>query len=238
MREEARLARKLREVLESLYDSTRHYNIVDHALAAYLLRREGEVLGELPDSPRNLREALATLLVANDAKRALKAVEVLERRYRKRLKSTFPYSVIALDILLDRGLYEPAGRLYAALRGAGVASISAPAEDAYVAFAVLERAARSLGTAPPARGRVGERPEAAFRALVDFALRGDREALGRAEYRSVLGWISTRLEERRYVETCDGIEVFSAEIPPPLFFSPARLYAVWKFLTRALGLEA
>lgn len=233
MKETIHLAQKLEEILENLYDSTRYYNIVDHALVAYLLRREKEVLRELPDNPRNLREALATLLVTDNAKHALKAVEILEKRYKKRLKNTFPYSVIALDILLDKGFFEPAKRLYIILDKTHITNITAPSEDAYILFAIFERTARSLGILF-VNEELREKPDQAFRTMVDFVIRGKRKVLNYTEYRSILGWINAQLKEKYYTETYDDIETFNAEIPPPLFFSPARLYVVWKFLLRTL----
>jgi len=236
IKEEVRLAQKLKRVLESLYDSTKYYNIIDHALAAYLLGREKEVLEELPDNPRNLREALATLFVASDSERALRAVEILEKRYKKRLISTLLYLVIALDILLDKKLFAVSKRLYDLLREVNIVSTILPGEDAYIAFAVFERAAQSLEV-PLLSVRIEEEPETALRILVDFAIRRSRKELDFAEYQSVLSWISAQLKEELYSESFDDIESFSAEIPPLLFFSPARLYVVWKFLWKARKLE-
>jgi len=236
VREEVILAEKLKSMLENLYESTRYYNIVDHALTSYLLLIEKEVHDALPDNPKSFREALATLFVTNSSQRALRSIEILEKRYKSRLTNSLPYSVIALDILLDKDLLEAARRLYNLLCEVKIENVTMPSEDAYISSAIIERAARSLEMSPSSV-RIVEMYNVALKILVDFVMKENQKKMDYLEYQPILRWIRTQLTEERYSESYNDIESFSAEIPPPLFFSPLRLYVVWKFLWKALELK-
>jgi len=236
--EAIQVERRLRKVLEDLYESSYHYP-VEHALTAHLLERDREISDKIPDPPRNREEAIVTLFVSTNPEHLLHAIEVLEKHYIRKLYLVFSYLVIALDRLLDSGLIQPAKRLYEILTKTNLSDLYVPVEDRYIIYSVFQRAAQTLALKPvPLRSiDAEEEVDDRFKTIVDIAINQTAKELEYQKYQSVLDWISRQLKQNRYSEIYDEVETLPAEIPPPLFFSPARLYVVWKFLRRAVKLR-
>ena len=232
--EELKLLHTLEEIIRMLYDFSK-YNLIEHSMTAYLLGEEKDILVKLPKTPNTIREGLATLFVARNEK-LLKAIEILERRYKQRLKTTFPYPVIALDILLDKGLTDIARRLYRLLLDINIIEFNAPIEDEYIVWAILKRATRELKEKLSVGPFIREL-DTPIRIMVDIAIMKSRDKLDYKEFKSVIKWINEQLSEEKYNEFYDDVEMLEIRVPPRLLFSPIQLYLVWKFLKNVLRFE-
>ncbi|MEM2514542.1 MAG: hypothetical protein QXR45_08740 [Candidatus Bathyarchaeia archaeon] len=226
------LIEKFEKLLEDLYEASKSGNIVDHALVAHLLGREKEVLRRLVNQKDSFSSALATLLVSEEQDFILRIIKVLEEKFQNRLVYGFPYTIIALDRFLDKGFLKASRSIFELLSNNLDKSL-VPKDEMYIVVTIFERAANSLQiNFPSLRETVEMRLKDALMVLTDFALKEKLEKLSYQDYQAIINWIKIQLSESYYSEDQDDIEIFNIKVPPPLFFSPLRLYLVWKFFNK------